>query len=182
MNNTALVLIDIQNDYFEGGALTLQGPVQAAENAKKLLVAFRDAKRPVIHIQHAAASQDLGFMIPGTRGQEIYAGVAPHSDEPVLTKHYPNSFWETALETTLHELEVEHVVIAGMMTHMCVSTTTRGAMERGFQATVIQNACATKSLELGEKTIPADVVHETALAELTMLADIKPLEDFLAEM
>ncbi|WP_104401640.1 cysteine hydrolase family protein [Vibrio penaeicida] len=181
MENTALVLIDIQNDYFEGGALPLENPIEAATKAQQLLNEFRNADRPIIHIQHLAANSELGFMLPDTKGQEIHSTVIPKSQETVLTKHYPNSFWETDLESTLRQFGVEHVVIAGMMTHMCVSTTTRAAMERGFQTTVIQDACATRALELGDKTIPAYIVHETALAELTLLANIKPLAAFLSK-
>lgn len=178
MQNTALIIIDIQNDYFEGGALTLSGAEQAGKNAATLLDIFRTKKLPVIHIQHETLKPEIGFMLPGTRGQEIHSCASPYVEEICLTKHYPNAFWNTALEDKLKELDIAHVVIAGMMTHMCVSTTVRAAMERGFRVTVIQDACATRSLKLGNKEISANTVHETALAELTLIADVSSLNQF----
>lgn len=88
----ALLLVDIQNDYFPGGAMELVGPVEAAENARRLLDAFRQQKRRVIHIQHIATRPNATFFLPGTPGAEIHPLVAPLQDEVVLQKHYPNSF------------------------------------------------------------------------------------------
>ena len=178
MKNTALIIIDIQNDYFEGGALTLSGAEQAGEHAATLLDLFRTKELPVIHIQHEALRPEVGFMLSGTRGQEIHSCASPNAAEICLTKHYPNAFWNTVLEDKLKELDIAHVVIAGMMTHMCVSTTVRAAMERGFRVTVIRDACATRSLELDNKEISASTVHQTALAELTLIANISSLNQF----
>lgn len=178
MKNTALILIDIQNDYFDGGALTLTGADQAADNASILLSFFRKDRLPVFHIKQENLNPEMGFMLPGTQGQEIRFCVAPNERETTLTKHYPNAFWETALEEKLKKLNITHVVIAGMMTHMCVSATVRAAMERGFQVTAIQDACATRALLLDGKEISADTVHQTALAELTLIANICSLKQF----
>ena len=172
MTNTALILIDVQNDYFSRGAMELEGADTAAKNARKILDDFRSKGLPIVHIEHEAADASLGFMIKGTKGQEIHPEVAPLDDEVVIVKHFPNSFWKTNLEQHLRELNVENLMIVGMMTHMCVSTTTRAAMERGFNVNVIANACATRALQLGEETIPAETVHKTALAELTFLAEV----------
>lgn len=182
MKNLALILIDIQNDYFDQGALTLVGADRAAKNASTLLSLFREKKLPVIHIQHETLKPEMGFMLPGTRGQEIHSIVSPNAEETCLTKHYPNAFWKTELEDKLKEQNITHVVIAGMMTHMCVSTTVRAAMERGFQVTTIQDACATKSLVLDNIEIPADVVHQTALAELTLIANVSLLDQFIKNL
>ena len=178
MKNTALILIDIQNDYFEGGALTLAGAYQAAMNAGTLLEIFRTRELPIIHIQHETLKPEIGFMLPNTRGQEIHPSVSPNDGEACLKKHYPNAFWNTVLEEKLKELNIAHVTIGGMMTHMCVSTTARSAMERGFQVTVIQDACATRSLTLDGVEIPSDIVHQTSLAELTLIANISSLNQF----
>lgn len=178
MKNTALIIIDIQNDYFEGGALTLSGADQAGEKAATLLDIFRTKELPVFHIQHETLKPEIGFMLPATRGQEIHSCVSPKATEICLTKHYPNAFWNTVLENKLKELDITHVVIAGMMTHMCVSTTVRAAMEREFCVTVIQDACATRSLKLDNKEISANIVHQTALAELTLIANISSLNQF----
>ena len=182
MKNTALILIDIQNDYFDGGALELANADQAAKNASSLLNIFRTRQLPIIHIQHETLQPEMGFMLPGTRGQQIHSSVAPNEGEICLTKHYPNAFWNTVLEEVLKEQNITHAVVAGMMTHMCVSTTIRAAMERGFQVTAIQDACATRTLSLNNEEIPADVVHQTALAELTLIANISLLDQFIRNL
>jgi nicotinamidase-related amidase len=181
MKKTALILIDIQNDYFVGGAMTVQGATQAANNALKLLQFFRQKTLPVIHIQHETVIPEQGFMLPNTKGQQIHRSVVPLNNEVCITKNYPNSFWKTNLNECLQEQNIGEVVLAGMMTHMCVSTTARAAMERGYNVTVIQEACATRALELNGIEISADTVHKTALAEITMLAKVENLSHYLAQ-
>ncbi len=74
---TALILIDIQNDYFPGGAMELYQSEKASDNAGKILRKFREEKRPVIHIQHNSTREGVTFFIPNTRGVEIHKNVAP---------------------------------------------------------------------------------------------------------
>lgn len=179
MKNTALVIIDIQNDYFPGGALTLDGAVVAAEKASHLLNIFREQKLPIVHIQHESLDPETGFMLPGSVGQEINDIVKPKQSETLFTKYYPNAFWQTELESNLKGLSVQHLVIVGMMTHMCVSSTARAAMERGFLTTLIQDACATRALEFEGTEISGETVHKTALAELTLISQITSLNDFV---
>jgi len=181
MENTALVLIDIQNDYFPGGALVLEQPELAAEKAAQLLGLFREQQLPIVHIQHENLNPEPPFMLPDSEGQKIHPSVQPLANERCIGKHYPNAFWQTELETYLKEQGIKRLVVVGMMTHMCVSTTTRGAMERGFEVTIIQDACSTRSLELGGIEIPAETVHRTSLAELTLIAQVQPLKQFLSE-
>jgi len=180
MKNTALVIIDIQNDYFSNGVLALDGAIDAANKAQNLLDTFRDKQLPIIHIQHETIKQEMGFMLPGSYGQKIHESVEPLAEEVCFTKHYPNAFWQTNLEAYLNEHNIEHLILTGMMTHMCVSTTARAAMERGFRTTIIQDACATSTLEFDGAVIPEETVHKTALAELTMISGITPLKSFLA--
>ncbi len=180
MDQTALILIDIQNDYFENGALELKGAPQAASQAALLLMEFREKRLPVVHVQHETLQIESGSLIAGTTGQRIHSSVTPLLNELCLTKHFPNAFWKTDLERHLISIGVNHLVIAGMMTHMCVSTTSRAAMERGFDITVIQDACATHALELNGDEISSTTVHNTALAELTMFAQISHLAGYIA--
>jgi len=181
MENTALIIIDIQNDYFPGGALVLEQPELAADKAAQLLGIFREQRLPIVHIQHENLNPDLPFMLAATDGQKIHPSVQPLANEQHFDKHYPNAFWQTELETYLKERGIKHLLIVGMMSHLCVSTTTRGAMERGFEVTVIQDACATRSLELDGIEIPAETVHRTSLAELTLIAQVKSLKQFLSD-
>jgi len=181
MKNTALIIIDIQNDYFPGGAFTLKDPELATENAAQLLGMFRERELPVVHIQHENLNPELPFMLPGSKGQCIHSNVQPVTTEQSFIKHYPNAFWNTDLEQHLKSNGITRLVIVGMMTHMCVSSTTRAAMERGFETIVIQDACATRALEFEGVEIPAETVHRTSLAELTLIAQITSTNIFLAE-
>jgi nicotinamidase-related amidase len=163
---TALVLIDIQNDYFPGGAMALAGPDAAAAQAARLLAHFRAAKRPVFHVQHIAEQPEATFFRPGTGGAEIHAAVQPLRGEPVVVKHHPNSFRETTLLADLRAAGATRVVFAGMMTHMCVDTTVRAAADLGFDCTLAGDACATTSLAYAGQTVEAGAVQLAYLAAL----------------
>lgn len=182
MQDTALIIIDIQNEYFPGGKLALDRPEQAAENAAQLLNIFRHNKLPVVHIQHENMNPEMDFMLAGSNGQKIYQRLKPLLDETCFCKHYPNAFWQTDLENHLNDLGIKNLVITGMMTHMCVSSTARAAMERGFNSTLIQDACATQSLAFNGIEIPAETVHQTALAELGLIAQVMTLEEYASQL
>lgn len=162
----ALVIVDIQNDYFPGGAHPLVEPEAAAANAQQLLEAFRAGGEPLIHVQHVWDAPDAAFMRPGTKGIEIHDSVAPASGETVIQKVNPNSFLDTPLEDELRVRGVDHIVVCGMMTSMCVDATARAAADLGFDVTVVSDACATLDLEFAGETIPAQHVHGAFLAAL----------------
>ena len=122
---TALLLIDFQNDYFEGGKIELVNPLKAVENASILLRDFREKDLKIIHIQHHSVRPDATFFIPGTQGAKIHSKVQPIKNELVITKNFPNSFRETDLLQNLKEKDIKKLVISGMMTHMCVDATVR---------------------------------------------------------
>ncbi|MFV0398571.1 MAG: cysteine hydrolase family protein [Bacteroidales bacterium] len=181
-SNTALILIDIQNDYFEGGKNSLEKSREASLNAKKLLDTFRHRSLPIIHIQHHSTRPDATFFIPNTLGAEIHHDVFPIEGEPVIIKNFPNSFRETSLSHLLEAYDVENLVICGMMTHMCVDATVRAAKDFGYHCTVIGDACATKSLECMGHKVDAIEVHHSFLAALSYYyATIKTTEEYMAE-
>ncbi len=163
-----LILVDIQNDYFPGGNMELVGIEQAAKNAQQLLQQFRDKQSPIVHIQHISKQPGATFFLPNTQGSEIHDSVAPHPDEIMIVKHFPNSFRETHLLEYLKDSEVEEVVICGAMSHMCIDATTRAAFDFGFQCIVIEDACATRDLEHKGKTVKAAEVHGAFMAALAM--------------
>jgi nicotinamidase-related amidase len=164
--NQALLLVDIQNDYFPGGAMELAGSTEAGLEAGKLLQAFRQKFLPVIHIQHVATREGATFFLPDTPGVTINASVAPLKSEPVMVKHFPNSFRGTALLEHLQRQQISQLVIAGMMTHMCIDTTTRAAADLGFQCLLAHDACATKELAFGGIAVAAQQVQAAYLAAL----------------
>ena len=156
----ALLIIDIQNFYFEGGSLPLTGPVEAARQARRVLDRFRERRQPVIHVRHMPASG------PATEQYAIRPEVAPLPGEKVVEKRYANSFRDTQLLEVLRGLGVKRLVIVGMQTHMCVEAAARAAADRGFEVTVVADACATRPLEYGGVQVPAAQVHASTLAAL----------------
>ena len=163
---TGLLLVDIQNDYFPGGKMELVGSTEAGRKARLALYYFRAKQMPVVHVRHLAVKPDAPFFIPGSEGSQIHESVAPLETEVVVEKNFPNSFRNTALLEKLREQGVEHLVIVGMMTHMCIDTTVRAAFDLGFTCTVLHDACATKDLVFVDRTIPAAEVQATFMAAL----------------
>ena len=179
---TALLLIDIQNDYFPGGKMELDGPVEAAKKAAELLQCFREHGMPTVHIQHVSLDPGATFFISGDRGTDIH-DITPHFEgEPLVQKHYPNSFRETNLLDLLEEWNIESVIITGMMTHMCVDATARAAADLGFRLMVAEDACATRALTYGDTTIPAEHVHKAFLAALKSYGQVMPVERILVHL
>lgn len=164
--SVALLLIDLQNDYFPMGKMELQGSPEAVETAGRLLDFFRQRGLPVVHVQHLSTRAGATFFIPGTPGVEIHARVQPQAGEPVIQKHFPNSFRETDLLARLQEMGIRRLVIAGMMTHMCVDATTRAAVDLGFTCQIVQDGCATRNLKLDGQEVQASDVHTAFLAAL----------------
>jgi nicotinamidase-related amidase len=178
----ALLLIDIQNDYFDNGAMPLVGSIQASENAMLILNRFRAEKKPVIHIQHIATRPTATFFLPNTKGAVIHPNVAPIGDEKVIVKHYPNSFRETELLDYLNRHHITDLVVCGMMTHMCIDATTRAAKDLGFNIELIADACATKDLEINGQTVSAAHVQTSFLAALNYFyASVKSTYDYLSD-
>ncbi len=177
---TALIIIDIQKDYFEGGKYPLVNPLVAAQNAYMLLQCFREHGGHHIHVQHIALEPDAAFFVKGDSGSDIHDSVAHFVGEPIVYKHEPNSFLNTNLLDLLKEWETERVVICGMMTHMCVDATARAAADLGFQVIVAEDACATRDLKYGETTIPADHVHKAFLAALTSYGRVMKSNEIIA--
>ena len=176
----ALVLIDIQNDYFPGGRMELVNSLEAAGAAARLLACFRAASWPVYHIRHIAARPTATFFLPGTTGSDIHPLVAPFSDEAVISKHYPHSFRETDLLASLKAAGVDQVLICGMMTSMCVDATVRAAFDLGFTCTVAKDACATRDLTLDGETVAARQVQAAFLAALgAVYAEIRSTDAIL---
>lgn len=164
--NQALVIIDIQNDYFPGGAMELVGSPEAGSRAARMLETFRRKSLPVIHIQHVSTRPGATFFLPETPGVEIHESVTPVEGETLFQKHYPNSFRDTPLLVHLREHKISRLVIAGMMTHMCIDTSTRAAADLGFQCTLAHDACATRPLSFGGADVPAAQVQAAFLAAL----------------
>lgn len=180
MMNTALLLIDIQNDYFPNGRMPLERSTEACQKAQEVLQVYRAKNLPIVHIQHVSTRPDAVHFLPCTKGVEIHANVSPVKNETVIKKHYPNSFKDTGLLNYLTKLQINNLIVAGMMTHLCIDATVRAAYDLGFSCTVLSDACATKNLEFNNMLIPAQTVHHAFLAALQpMYADVISVKEFL---
>ena len=161
----ALLIIDVQNDYFPGGANELSHPFDAEERIRELIAESRVCGRPVIYIQHFNPPDDT-FFLEGTFGADISDRIRPADSDKVITKRYPNSFLETELDEYLKSLQADTLIVCGMMTHMCVDTTVRAATDYGYQVKLVADACATMDLVLNGETIPAEVVQKAFIAAM----------------
>jgi nicotinamidase-related amidase len=180
MLKTALLVIDIQNDYFPGGKYPLVNPLEAAQKAYMILQCFREQGGYHVHIQHVSKKRDATFFISGDRGTDIHDSVAHFEGEPIVYKHEPNAFLNTKLLELLRGWEVERLIITGMMTHMCVDATARAASDLGFQVILAEDACATRDLKYGDATIPAEYVHKAFLAALKSYGKVMKSEEIIA--
>jgi len=177
---SALILIDIQNEYFQGGKSELNQPIETANNAKAILNFFRENSLPVFHVKHIGMGNKAKAFLPDSTGAEINYLVTPNKDEKVFIKHVPNSFFETGLDKAIFDNSIEHIVVCGMMTHMCVDTTVRFASDLGLTVTLIEDACTTKDLTWKGHTIPANIVQATYMASIDgTFAQVMTTEKFL---
>ncbi len=163
---TALLLIDIQEFYFPGGRLPLEGSDEAVNVASGLLRFFRQHNLPVVHVMHQG-------------GGKIHPMVAPEKDEKVFVKNEVNSFLGTELYDYLKQMGIHHLILAGMQTHMCLEAAVRAASDYGFRCTVIQDACATRTLVWGKDTVPARKVQATVFATLKAYGTILSAGEFM---
>ncbi len=164
--NSALLCVDLQNDYFPGGRAELVQPELAAQQAKLAIDFFRAKQWPVFHVRHINNNINAAFFASAGPGSEIYQLVAPLAAEAVIVKHKPNSFYETDLAERLRAGGIDSLIICGMMSHMCIDSTVRAARELGFSVTVLQDACATRNLTWQGEAISAAVVHAVFMAAL----------------
>jgi len=181
MAKQALIVIDIQNDYFPNGKWPLVGVEAAADNAARLIQAFRDSGQQVVHIRHEFTSDSAPFFTPGSSGAQLHPKVSNRADEPVVLKHFVNSFRETELEAILDQHDIEQLVVVGSMSHMCVEGTARAAADLGYAVTVIHDACATLDLEFNGQRVAAAQVQSTVMSALAFAyASVLSTEEFLA--
>ena len=162
----ALLLVDIQNDYFPGGKMELVNIDRASANARILLDQFRYQGLSTFHIKHTFLNNAAGFFVADTDGVEIHGSVDPLPSETVIHKHYPNSFRETDLLDHLKHNEITDLVICGAMSHMCIEATTRAAADYGFKCVVVQDACAPRDVEFQGKKVSAMDVHNASMSAL----------------
>jgi nicotinamidase-related amidase len=181
MGKRALVLIDLQNDYFTGGKWTLSWIDSAADNAARVLAAARANGDLVVHVRHEFPTVEAPFFAPGSTGARIHAKVQNLESEPVVLKHHVNSFRETDLKELLDRHGIQEVVICGAMSHMCVDAGVRAASDYGYSCIVVHDACATRDQEFAGVVVPAEQVHAAFMAALGFgYAKLVSTDEYLA--
>ncbi len=166
MASKALILIDIQNDYFPRGKWPLDGMEAAADNAAQVLRAFRQAGDAIIHVRHESTADDAPFFTPDSEGARLHAKTLSEDSEPVVLKHFVNALRDTNLRALLEQRSITELVVVGAMSHMCIDAVVRGAADLGYKVTLIHDACATRDLEFNGQVIPAAQVHGAYMAAL----------------
>jgi nicotinamidase-related amidase len=181
LSESTVIIIDAQREYVDG-RLPLAGGADALRQTQRLLARARGKGVPIVHVQQIGAP-DRGIFDPNGAMVSFAAEAMPIPGETVLTKKLPNAFAGTSLEDHLRKLGRKELIISGYMTHMCVSATVRSALDHGFHAIVIADACATRDLsDPGGGTIPYSSVHRVALAELAdRFATIAPTLDSIPD-
>ncbi len=169
MTDTALLLIDFQNDYFptfNGAKWPLDNTEAAAANGARLLEKFRAQGLPVFHVRHVFAGDNAPFFADGSEGAQIHTGLAPLAGEPVIVKQQINSFRDTDLQQQLQQAGIKRLLIVGAMSHMCIDAVTRAAADLGYECLVAHDACATLEMEFNGVNVPAAQVHAAFMAAL----------------
>jgi nicotinamidase-related amidase len=165
LRDAVVVVVDAQREYVDG-LLPLPGAGPALHILQGLLHRARVLDTPVLHVVHRGRAG--GLFDPAGQGFDIADEAAPTRGEPVVEKGLPNAFAGTDLEALVKATGRREIVLAGFMTHMCISSTARAATDLGLRTTIAADACATRDLPgpLGQGVVPAQDVHRVALAEL----------------
>lgn len=180
----ALVIIDVQNDYFAEGAYPLHKPDNALSHCCQLAQTFVERGETIYFIKHISRSPQSHFFLPGTRGAALHSAFdafLTYEQATIIEKAYPNSFLRTTLGEDLQQQAIDQLVVCGMMTHMCIDSTTRQARELGYPIKLIADACATRDLVYGEQKMCADDVQRVFLAALTSFAEVIDTENYLRQ-
>ncbi len=163
LSESVLVIIDAQKEYRDG-ALPLIGIDTAIDQAAQLLSRARKAGTPVVHVKHRGSG---GLFNPATPFFDIVEPLQPQPNEMVIEKRLPNAFAGTNLQQFLERTGRKQLILIGFMTHMCVSTTARAALDLGYSTTVVGSATATRDLPNGNGgKVSAAEVQRASLAAL----------------
>lgn len=177
----AIIIIDMQNDYFAGGNMELVGIDDALHNTLKLIEFAKEKSYEIFFIQHISLREDATFFLPNSEGMKLHKKFNK-KDAIVIEKYYPNCFRETTLINKLVNKDIKNLIICGAMTHMCVDTTVRAGFDLGYNIELINDACATKDLIFNYEIYKAKEVHNTFMASLDgVFCKVKTIEELCHE-
>ncbi|WP_428242378.1 cysteine hydrolase family protein [Gynuella sp.] len=167
MKHTALIIIDIQNDYFPQGKFPLVDSDTVLTRIMHLANQAISASMPVVLVQHIG-SPDGPFFYPDDEGTEIHSQLKQMlAGAPVITKQHADAFWQTDLAHTLETLQVQNLLICGMMTQNCVTHTAISKAADNYKVAVVTDCCTTVST----------LLHQLALAALAPRTELLESND-----
>ncbi len=179
----ALIIVDVQNDYFPGENLPTCSPVETAEACAKLIKKFRDENKEVVFVAHHIKDEvkkDFPALIAGTRGAEIHDIVKPLPNEKIIIKQEVSSFVGTNLKEYLNSKGIKNLIVVGMMIHNCVNATVYSAVDEGFSTIVVEEAVNSIDQKLHDKVVPAPQIKESFLAGIQFgFSKVYKLDDIL---
>ena len=171
MSERALIVIDVQNDYFPGGVWALPDAEAALPNILALIEGARERGEAVVFIQHLTPEGSPVFA-KGSPGAELHARLEVRGEDPLFSKGHPSAFQETGLQDHLQQTGVNALDICGFMTQMCCDTTAREAYEKGYSVRLFSDATAAREVASSSDTIPHDTVHRVHLEALGRFAKV----------
>ena len=171
MSEKALIVIDVQNEYFPGGALALPDAERALPNILRLIELARERGEPVVYIQHVTPEGSPAFA-KGSSGSELLGQLDVREADPLFSKSHPSAFQETGLLEYIGQNGIKALDICGFMTQMCCDTTSREGYQRGYAVRLFSDATAARELEVDGQKIPHDTVHRVSLGALARFAQI----------
>ncbi|MDI2090900.1 cysteine hydrolase family protein [Commensalibacter oyaizuii] len=183
MKNTALMIIDLQNDYFAEGKFPLPDIDTVSEQSKKVLEMARKNSLPIIHVKHEFTSPEAPFFTPASKGCEINEIVKPLHSEHVVVKNYPNSFKGTNVKEILDQHHCKNIIIVGAMAQMCVDATVRAGADLGYNITIIHDAVAAQQAKFNDIDVSADEVHASFMNALSFgYASVIDTKEFISQL
>jgi nicotinamidase-related amidase len=179
-HKTALLVIDVQNEYFDGKWPVPDGTT-ALEQIERAIDASQQVNATVVYVQHAVLKPERGVFIPGSHGFELHSRLHPRANDSRIVKNYPGSFTKTNLEDMLQQRGIDTLVISGYMTHMCCDTTAREGFQRDFRVLFLNDATATRD---GQHATLGTIAHRdlhraTLITQASMFSQVLPTSEFV---
>jgi len=175
----ALIVIDLQNDYFEDGNMELQNVNEVLTQTNKLIQFARKKQYKIYFVQHFATKEGAKFFIPNTNGVKLHNDLDIQNDM-IIEKNYPNSFRDTKLQNELEKENINNLIICGAMTHMCIDTTVRAGFDLGYNCELVNDACTTRDLFFEDNIIKAKDVQSSFMSALgAVFCEVKNTNSFI---
>jgi nicotinamidase-related amidase len=185
MPKRALIVIDVQGEYFAQGALPISDPPSGTSlaNIGRAMDAASVSGVPVIVVRHGSSADGADSFVPGSDGWQLHPEVERRSRDHLIEKELPGSFTGTSLGDVLDDAGIDTVSITGYMTHMCVDTTARQAAHRGMSVEILRDATGTLSLENSGGSASGEELHRaTLVAQGQFFADVLDTDEWIGRL